>query len=162
MTKKEVFELVQKRLNEKYLNHDLKALGWKFGGFDKSTTHSGVCKPRTKEIMLSERFLEYMDYGQINNTVLHEIAHAIDFTERNCSGHDSVWRMYAIAIGCNPDYHFDIEKVARETDNAIFRKYKYKIKCPNHGVLGGLMRKPKRIYSCAKCGEKVKIIENYK
>ncbi|NOQ26115.1 MAG: hypothetical protein GQ564_12190 [Bacteroidales bacterium] len=61
--------------------------------------------------------------------------------------------MYAISIGCNPDYHFDIGKAANETNNAIYSEYKYKIKCSLHGVLGGFMRKPTRTYSCTKCGE---------
>lgn len=70
----------------------------------------GQCNLNKKEINISKLFIngKYGTNKEITNTILHEIAHGMDFEKygiRRKNGrhqmHDKVWRDLAISIGCN-------------------------------------------------------------
>ena len=68
---------------------------WTFG-FDLSTSRAGVCRYRDQRIDLSVSYCLRATRADIENTLLHEIAHAIVGAEH---GHDRVWKAKAQEIG---------------------------------------------------------------
>lgn len=72
---------------------------WTFG-FDLSTVRAGVCRYREKRIDLSVSYCLRATRADIENTLLHEIAHAIVGVEH---GHNAVWRAKAQEIGCTAE-----------------------------------------------------------
>ena len=70
--------------------------GWSFG-FDLAPARAGVCRYREKRIDLSVSYCLAATRADIEDTVLHEIAHAIVGPKHN---HDAVWKAKAREIGC--------------------------------------------------------------
>ena len=103
------------------------------------------CKSRTKEIKLSKWVIENSneDISVWRNTVLHEIAHGIDFIIRGTSKHDYRWRNIALAIGCDGERTASI-KVESSTS-------KYTMECGSCGYSFASHKKRKREVSCGKC-----------
>lgn len=53
-----------------------------------------------------------------------------------------------------------IEKVKEQAANPVERKYRYDAVCPEHGVIGGWGRRPRRAgYRCKRCGKIVDIVD---
>jgi predicted SprT family Zn-dependent metalloprotease len=77
--------------------HGLLAQGWQFL-FDNAQTRAGRCNETTKTISLSKYLPAAVAGGDVRDTVLHEIAHALVGCHH---GHDDVWRAKALAIGCS-------------------------------------------------------------
>ena len=72
---------------------------WTFG-FDLSTVRGGVCRHQERRIDLSVSFCQRATRAEIEDTLLHEIAHAIVGCEHR---HDDVWKAKARAIGCTAE-----------------------------------------------------------
>ena len=70
--------------------------GWSFG-FDLAPARAGVCRYRERRIDLSVSYCLAATRAEIEDTVLHEIAHAIVGPKHN---HDAVWKAKAREIGC--------------------------------------------------------------
>ena len=70
--------------------------GWAFG-FDLATSRAGVCRYAERRIDLSVSYCLAATRAEIEDTVLHEIAHAIVGPRHN---HDTVWKAKAREIGC--------------------------------------------------------------
>jgi len=138
---------------------NLRSLGWKFGGFDRASRRGGVCRGYRKEIGLSKKLTELRTDKNTKNTILHEIAHALDFAYRGISNHDRVWKAIAIEIGCSGERCFSLSEELSNSSVSVAKKiYKYLDICPVHGEIGGWTRKPKdgkRI--CKKCKSEIKI-----
>ena len=71
--------------------------GWNFG-FDLAPARAGVCRYRERRIDLSVSYCLAATRADIEDTVLHEIAHAIVGPKHN---HDAVWKAKAREIGCH-------------------------------------------------------------
>ena len=69
---------------------------WTFG-FDLATTRAGVCRYRERRIDLAVSYCLAASRAEIEDTILHEIAHAIVGPRHN---HDAVWKAKAREIGC--------------------------------------------------------------
>ena len=69
---------------------------WSFG-FDLATTRAGVCRYRERRIDLAVSYCLAASRAEIEDTILHEIAHAIVGPGHN---HDAVWKDQAREIGC--------------------------------------------------------------
>ncbi len=83
---------------------------WTFG-FDLSTSRAGICRQRAQRITLSVSYCLRATRAEIEDTLLHEIAHAIVGGEH---GHDAVWRAKAREIGCTAKRcHEVVHTVAR-------------------------------------------------
>ena len=83
---------------------------WTFG-FDLSTTRAGVCRYGETRIDLSVSYCLRATRADIENTLLHEIAHAIVGSRH---GHDAVWQAKARQIGCTAERcHHVTHTVAR-------------------------------------------------
>ena len=127
--------------------YNLIDLGW-FFTFNTAKRALGKCKVKgpAKSIHLSKWLIENSDNSidTWKNTMLHEIAHAIDFEIRRTTKHDTIWRNIALSIGCNGhrcskvDYNGDV-------------KSKYTIKCNSCGWTTPSHKKRKSLGSCPKC-----------
>ena len=70
--------------------------GWTFG-FDLAPSRAGVCRYQERRIDLSVSYCLAATRSDIQDTILHEIAHAIVGPRHN---HDKVWKAKAREIGC--------------------------------------------------------------
>ena len=91
----EVQRLAERRLAQHLADGSLRAR-WTFG-FDLATTRAGVCRYRERRIDLSVSYCLAATRAEIEDTILHEIAHAIVGPQHN---HDAVWKAKAREIGC--------------------------------------------------------------
>lgn len=134
----------------------LRDRGWKFKGFDRATKRGGICYGgHQKMIGLSTLLTESRSEEEVKNTILHECAHAIDYTTRGTSDHSSIWKSIAQKIGCNGERCFHLDEETKLT------VYKYIAVCPVHGVIGGWSRKPKAgARSCKTCHSIIEIKPN--
>lgn len=122
-------------------------LGYRFK-FDNAKRRFGYCSYRDKEISLSKPLCEYNlnNFYQINDTILHEIAHALSYKIHGSkgSGHCKRWVHIAKSIGCNGKRCYDSSQV-----NKI--ESKYSLVCDTCGGNYPRHRKPRIEYSCANC-----------
>ena len=138
-----------KTLAELYLEkHGLSQKGWKFQ-FEKTKNRLGVCHSRIKRIGLSRDFILMNDEKLIEDTILHEIAHALvgPFNK-----HNRTWKLMAIKLGATP----------RARARANMPKGKYAVRCVNCGIIGYQHRRSKYIgvrnrFYCKKCKGEVVI-----
>ena len=106
----------------------------------------GNCNGHRKIIRLSIPLTKYETNNErIINTILHEIAHAIDYNERGYSAHDSTWRKIAKNIGCTGERCSSSSGV----DKSKFMKWV--VKCPSCDYKIYRARKTKRVSACNKC-----------
>lgn len=78
--------------------------GWSFD-FDHATRRAGCCDYRRKRISLALQFVRQVCEEEIQDTLLHEIAHALVGIKHN---HDAVWKAKAQAIGSSGERCHDI------------------------------------------------------
>jgi predicted SprT family Zn-dependent metalloprotease len=100
-------------------------MGWRFQ-FNSVKSSFGQCSRRYNMIYLSEWMIRNTknDMAFWIDTMLHEIAHAIDYTKRGTSDHSWRWKAIARAVGCN----------ANRTGTADYAQNvnsKYTSTCPN-------------------------------
>jgi predicted SprT family Zn-dependent metalloprotease len=67
----------------------------------KRANYFGRCDYNKRTISINMYLHKNSKEVDIVDTMLHEIAHAIDFTIRSKSNHDQVWSNIAKEIGCN-------------------------------------------------------------
>lgn len=70
---------------------------WKFR-FDNARTRNGLCRYSAMTIQLSAPRTLTRDEAAVENTILHEIAHALVGSGHH---HDYTWEKMAKAIGCD-------------------------------------------------------------
>jgi predicted SprT family Zn-dependent metalloprotease len=68
-------------------------------GVDRAKTRAGVCRFDVREIALSGPLTRLLSPGEVRETLLHEIAHALVGPAHQ---HDAVWREQAARLGCAP------------------------------------------------------------
>lgn len=170
--KKMALEHMNKTFTYRGRTFNLNNLGWSFK-MNTNKSRFGVCKaigggrlfaPTSKRIELSSWLVTNADktFDEWVNTMLHEIAHAIDIEVRGTSSHDNRWRNIALAIGCDGEVYGNFEV---DTKNS-----KYTIKCTNCGHERAGHKYSKRVAeghaSCGKCGngyfDKSKLLEQIK
>ena len=128
--------LADRLLNE----HELFEKGWSFI-FDRAKRRAGSCKFSKKEITLAKAYAEQVDFKEIKNTILHEIAHALVGPKH---GHNEIWKQKALEIGCD----------AERCHYVVFSKPRYKLTCTNRCFEVARYRVSKKILQsriCSKC-----------
>jgi predicted SprT family Zn-dependent metalloprotease len=122
-------------------------LGWKFE-FNNRRGSLGICQYRGKTIYVSLWFLEqHLDKAwRFENTIRHEIAHAIDFEIRRKSDHSYLWKRVASQVLSIPNRCVPIGGEA--TDK---KASKYTLICDNCGKESASHKKKKRISACGVC-----------
>jgi predicted SprT family Zn-dependent metalloprotease len=96
MTLEEAEDLALKLMDKHYvLDFDFR--------FENRKSSLGRCKyGRKKIIFLSRWYVLNNPIIHIKDTILHEIAHALDFYERGTSDHGRNWKRIAREVGCTP------------------------------------------------------------
>jgi predicted SprT family Zn-dependent metalloprotease len=70
---------------------------WEFK-FDNARARVGICRYRERVIGLSRYYVRANEEIEVQDTVLHEIAHALAGPQ---AAHGPAWRSIATAIGCS-------------------------------------------------------------
>lgn len=104
--------------NQLLKQHGLYEAGWRFTWL-KSTRTLGLCMHRKKLIGYSRHWTSRPD-GEIRNTILHEIAHALAGVGH---GHGPVWKRMAREIGAIP------VRCAAVDDSLCSKKPKWVLAC---------------------------------
>ena len=111
----------------------------------------GVCSYTNRQIELSSHLVPVMTDEAINDTIVHEIAHAL------CPNHshDNVWKQKCIELGGSGQRCGGVEKYKNGKDGMIDsheKISKYTLTCPVCGEKYYLNRKPTRAKGCGKHG----------
>ena len=157
-------ERIAKELIKKYLGNSKHY--WSFH-WAKGKRVFGTCRYSrfTHQIRLSRHLTKLNEESRVINTILHEIAHALDYEERGFSNHDYNWVRIAKSIGCDGKRCYDSDKVNKPVS-------KYTLICGGCGSKVRKHRIPKYDLACSSCckehnnGEysddyKFEIIKNY-
>lgn len=123
--------------------HGLLELGWSLHFFKASTTF-GQCRYNSRMICLSKPLTFLNGIEEVENTILHEIAHALVGPGHY---HDQVWKFKAQELGATPVACYDAKKVA---PHAPWYQY-----CPRCKKRFPKARKHVRTQSCGACGKEV-------
>jgi predicted SprT family Zn-dependent metalloprotease len=96
-------------------------LKWKWGGFNNKKTNCGECYvyEGERKILLGKPYVLNNTEATVTNTILHEIAHALDAEVRGESKHDKHWRKWCRVVGCTEERCNSKAKVM----------YRYNAKC---------------------------------
>ncbi len=131
-------------LGRDLLGEPLQARGWSFG-FDRARRRLGACHPRQRRITLSAPLTPRLSADEVEDTVRHEIAHAVDVERRGRTSHDRTWKAVARACGARPErtYNGDLPD---DSDDAPYRAV-----CPSCGATSGLHRQPVHPRRCQSC-----------
>lgn len=78
---------------------------WTFE-FDRKKKGFGWCSKNTKTICLSANLVKLNDEAQVTDTILHEIAHALDWIRNKQWGHGPTWKKICVEIGARPEQYF--------------------------------------------------------
>lgn len=138
-----ILNLVEKKaisLIEKHLPND----GWTFQ-WDNAKRRMGQCRYRPKVISMSRILVLEANHLQINNTILHEIAHGM---AGHSAGHSWQWKRIALSIGCDGKRCHSVETSvgARYKADCRCDKTHYKFRRPKYGLTG---------YHCNRCKTKL-------
>lgn len=79
-------------------------------GIFTSKTAMGCCSYANQTIWVSEALVSHGNWDVIEDTVRHEIAHAIAGSR---AGHGSIWKMWARKLGANPAARNAVNPIAR-------------------------------------------------
>jgi SprT protein len=115
--------------------------GWRFG-FDRAKSRFGACHWRKRLITLSAVLTEMNDEAEVEDVILHEIAHAI---AGHKAGHGPAWKAAAEHIGARPERCYSDSQVCSPPPRWIGV-------CPNCGKT--TRRHRRRNCSCGRCNPK--------
>ena len=123
--------------------HGLK--DWSFNWITKRKDIFGLCNYKKKTIYLNrDRTKHESNRARITNTILHEIAHALDHNIRGFSNHDEHWQKIAKSIGCTGSEFGDTSGLDKS------KIYKWTATCPKCDRKWYYHVKPKKTLICPK------------
>lgn len=135
---------IRNMMLQKMKEHGLK--GWTFKWLNQEVGRFGLCKCKYKTIFLSRLMTQHeTDISRIENTILHEIAHALDCEQRGFTKHDDNWFKIAKSIGCTGT------KCAPITGLDKKKFMKWVATCDSCGKEYFKYYKPKDNLSCSRC-----------
>jgi predicted SprT family Zn-dependent metalloprotease len=147
MTFGEKFNILQNLYFKTLENNGLPPLSFKLGNtkralgrFRHYRNGSAIC------IEISKHYLAICPIEIMEETVLHEVAHYMDFLIRGKSNHDWHWKKCCRIVGANPERTCDIPDEYKP-------KGKYTLTCPSCNRETPFHRKPKHERSCGKCSK---------
>jgi predicted SprT family Zn-dependent metalloprotease len=129
------------RAQELLHQHRLKQ--WSFQ-FDYGTRRAGSCQYDKHIITMSYDYAKQASDEEIQDTLLHEIAHALVGKKHN---HDRVWRAKALEIGCSGNRCHDRQ----------FTPPRYIMKCAN-GCWVATAERRRRNLVCKRCHAKIQYL----
>ena len=113
---------------------------WSFQ-FDHGTRRAGSCQYDKCVISMSYDYAKHASDEDVQDTILHEIAHALVGKKHN---HDAVWRAKALEIGCSGNRCHDVQ----------FTPPRYIMKC-ERGCWVATVERRRRNVVCKQCGGKI-------
>jgi predicted SprT family Zn-dependent metalloprotease len=130
---------VETLAHELFTTHGLQ--DWCFG-FNRSKATLGLCRYEARCIELSVHLVERNGPEAVQDTLLHEIAHALVGPGH---GHDDAWKRKCLEIGAKP------ERLSYEVDMPAGR---WQARCGGCGLMHHKHRRPKRMkgWFCCHCG----------
>jgi len=113
---------------------------WRFA-FNRRKQALGLCVFHRRTIELSSWYVERNPLAEIQDTILHEIAHALVGPGH---GHDAVWKRQCLLIGARP----------LRCGNADMPPGRWHGRCPQCAKVYHRHRRPKRLrgWHCRDCG----------
>ena len=112
----EMRDIVQGMANTSYIERTFRK---RYGDATIMSKNNGYYRIRMMDGLREIDRTEYID------TLLHELAHVIDFMLRGRSNHDSTWKSIASHVGATPEACKEMSKELRE------KTQKYKWDCSN-------------------------------
>jgi len=76
--------------------------GWTFGWRRRNDNILGTCDSTWKTLQVSLGYANLNPLSNVQDTVLHEIAHALDYELSGNSSHDEQWKAHAESVGAVP------------------------------------------------------------
>lgn len=146
-TREEILE----RVNFALMDHELWEYGWsaKVGSAKKQL---GSCHYRTKNIYISLPLANLTGEEQLEDTILHEIAHAIAGSK---AGHGPAWKAVCREIGANPNRTVELDP------GQVDELYKWESRCPtceSSGIGRGIKKHHRRgKLRCGYCSKERKL-----
>lgn len=148
----EAYEMAHSTMVEQFPN----LVGWRVEMNYRAKGRLGQCHYGKKALIFSALFIPHLTRDEFQNTVLHEVAHALTRGHQ----HDAVWRRKFIALGGNG------KTVSDNTvpDHILRKMMKYEVLCVNTGKsFGFINRMGKRFangdYRCPCCKTPVEIVQ---
>ena len=129
-----------------YLKKKWRLKDWKLI-FSNGKRQLGHCNCRKKTISLSAAYMRTNPYEVLKDTLLHEIAHALQFVNTGKTDHGREWKNIAMELGCTPER-------CVSSDDIDIPRGKYVGICPACNSVTHFYRKVKRKYSCRLCSNK--------
>lgn len=122
--------------------------GWTFD-YDKAKKRFGCCSYRKKQISLSLPLvqLNLNNPIQIIDTILHEIAHALEKEVFKTNGHGKSWKWLAKVAGCKPERCYSSSEVEPVKAHYIYQ-------CPNCKREINRYKKTNNKVACGQCCKK--------
>ncbi len=115
---------IQRMVESHIAEYLCKSEGWSFH-WNKRTTALGLTHFRTRQIELSILFASVLPMEVMENTSLHEVAHALAGFH---AGHDLEWQEYALLVGAKPERCANVEEYRHLLTPATMG-YKYSAVC---------------------------------
>jgi len=120
--------------------------GWEIDFSNRKRT-LGHCNCTKKLISISNAYLKTNTFPVMKDTLLHEIAHALQFEKTGKTDHGKSWKSIARDVGCRPVRCADLKEVNLPSA-------KYIGTCPCCGNKTNFYRKVIKPYSCNICSNK--------
>lgn len=128
---------------EKLKEYGLYQKGWRFQ-FDRAKARFGSCRYRKKTITLSRSLVEMNSQEECEDTVLHEIAHALAGVD---AGHGKKWEEMCRLVGARPVRCYDGRSIHRPQPA-------YWAVCPHCSMKLPFYRMPRAERACGDCCKK--------
>lgn len=130
---------------------------WRFD-FQSKKGALGTCSYRNKRISLSKWYVELNEEGHVEDTILHEIAHALSYIRHGSKGvgHGRIWKSICREIGAIP------QSMSKNELNRPDNHYKYVDTCGCGKTFNKHRIRKNRRYSCPKCKEQLFITSKEK
>lgn len=152
-SKKEIREFAQKKMEEFGLED------WNFEFNYRFKRKIGRCKYGSDtKIELSGIWFDEVGMEKIvqaggrndlaRDTILHEIAHALDYLDRGKSGHGFIWKNVARSVGADPS------RTEKIPEKLVKLKASWYRECSNCGEKCYYYKKPTSERACRRCCEK--------
>ena len=113
--------------------------------FENCKATLGRCHYTTKMIALSKWYVQENEEGEIEDTILHEIAHALAWINDRFTGHGKIWKDWARRIGANP------KRCGKRGLNKPSNHFKYSDSCGCGKTFQRHRVSKHRTYHCPKC-----------
>lgn len=157
MTESEIRALwkqLQEKLGRKVIGQSLESKGWDFK-FSRAKKAIGHTEHPRRSIALSRVLIQNgLSENIIDDTIRHEISHALDYEIRGTTDHGPEWKDLARRCGADPERTSDLPE-------EVPPAYRWHRWCPEcEAVVGKYYRRPTSDrYVCRECRSELDIVK---